>query len=231
MMSDDGHVSILIADHCDLVRLGLRSALEAMPGVTVIGEAATARQAVAHAVRLSPTVALLEAALPEGGGVEACRAIGARAPDVRVLLLGDNRDESIVVAALRAGAVAFVAERAPIEDVTRAVSVVARGGSMLDATATRTVLEFLRHGGDGLRDRALTPLEQRVLGLVSEGRTNKEIAEALGVTDKAVKAHLSRAFTKLNVSRRAGAAVLFTSHRVALSSLGAPNGSARPMAA
>jgi DNA-binding NarL/FixJ family response regulator len=231
MMSEDGHVSILIADHCDLVRLGLRAALEAMPGATVVGEAATARQAVAHAVRLAPTVALLEAALPEGGGVEACRAIGARAPGVRVLILGDNRDEGIVVAALRAGAAAFVADRAPVEDVTRAVSVVARGGSLLDATATRTVLEFLRHGGDGLRDRALTPLEQRVLGLVAEGRTNKEIAEALGITDKAVKAHLSRAFAKLNVSRRAGAAVLFASHRVVLSNPGGGNGSERSLVA
>lgn len=224
-MDDQRRVTVLIADDDELVRMGFRAMLHDEPGVAVIGEAATAVQAIALAARLAPRVVFLETALPDGSGIQACREIVARVPEVHVIMITDRVDETAVVAAVRAGAVGYLSKRSGTADILRAIRVVAAGGSLLDGPTTRSLLEHIRRGGlEAARESALTRLERDVLALITEGKTNREIAAALGVSEKTVKAHLSHAFGKLNVTRRAHAAVLFTRDAGFGGDAAAPNG-------
>jgi DNA-binding NarL/FixJ family response regulator len=224
-MDEQRRVTVVIADDDELVRLGLRTLLQDEPGVAVIGEAATVAQAIALSARLIPRVVFLETKLPDGSGIHACREIVACVPEVHVIMITDRVDEAAVVAAVRAGAAGYLSKRSGAADIVRAIRVVAAGGSLLDGPTTRSLLEHIRRGGlESAKESALTRLERQVLALIAEGKTNKEIASALGVSEKTVKAHLSHAFGKLNVTRRAHAAVLFARDAAIGGDTAAPNG-------
>lgn len=207
----DQRTTIVILDGDDMARRGLRALFHAQPGLHVIADCATAPEAVGHVTRFLPDVLVMDPALPDASGIDTCRRIREQAPAVRVLMLVGRADERVVVAGVRAGAVGVLSKRAPLAEISRAVREVAAGASLLDPQATAALLEHVRRQNAGAEGDGLTDLERRVLGLVVQGRTNREIAHELAISEKTVKSHLSRAFAKLHVTRRAQAAVLFVS--------------------
>ena len=210
-------VGVLIVDDHEVVRLGLRSLLGREKAIEIVGEAATAEEAVAQAERLQPTVVLMDVRLPDRSGIEACREIRAAAPDTRVIMLTSYADDESVFASILAGASGYLLKQAGGLDLVRAIERVADGQSLLDPGVTEKVLEKVKRLASGQPDEvtSLSPQEQRVLALVAEGKTNKEIATALGLSDKTVKNYLSNVFDKLHLSRRAEAAAFFARRRPA----------------
>jgi two-component system response regulator DevR len=185
--------------------------------VTVVGEARAIADAVKCAVRLRPTLVITGTALADGDAVDACRRITEKAPATRVAVLGDEADEAALVAAVRAGACAYLSARMRGSELCHAVRAVATSESPRDPRSMRRLVQRCRRDG-GMRDdlSTLAPQERRVLRLVAEGRTNREIGAALHLSEKTVKNYLSHTFEKLQVSRRAQAAVLFVRDRLCL---------------
>jgi len=170
-----------------------------------------------QAERLRPTVVVMDVRLPDRSGIEACREIRAAAPDTRVIMLTSYADDEAVFASILAGASGYLLKQAGGLDLVRAIERVADGQSLLDPGVTEKVLEKVKRLASGQPDEvtSLSPQEQRVLALVAEGKTNKEIATALGLSDKTVKNYLSNVFDKLHLSRRAEAAAFFARRRPA----------------
>lgn len=209
-------VSLLIVDDSEVVRVGLRSLLSTEPDLRIAGEAGTAAAAVDQAVRLRPKVVLLDIRLPDGSGIDACRQILRRAPDVRILMLTSVIDDRLVEDAIRAGAHGYLLKEIDGRGLVSAIRDVAAGRSTLDPAVTARVMQRVREGettGGRNALASLSPQEKRVLGLLAEGCTNKEIAAKLGLSEKTVKNYLSTVFEKLQVSRRAEAAVLYAQHQ------------------
>jgi DNA-binding NarL/FixJ family response regulator len=209
-------VRLLLVDDHAIVRIGLRTLFEQSPGIEVVGEAANVADAVSSAVRLTPNVVLMDMRLPDGSGADACREILAACPETRVLFLTSYEDEETVLSAVFAGAHGFLLKEIGGESLVAAVKAVAAGQSILDPVATRIVAErmqSLSSSGTAGDDDSLSAQEKRVLALVAQGQTNKEIAAALGLSDKTVKNYLSTVFQKLRVSRRAHAAAIFSRRR------------------
>ena len=210
-------ISVLIVDDHEVVREGLRALLGRTPTLLVVGEAGTAADAVALARRHRPRVVLLDIRLPDGSGVEVCREIRAEVPDTRVLMLTSYADDEAVFASIVAGAAGYLLKQVRGQELVRAIEAVAAGQSLLDPTVTSSVLARMKAlAAGGPRDElaALSAQEERVLELVADGKTNKEIAAARGLSDKTVKNYLSRVFEKLHLTRRAEAAALFTRRQV-----------------
>jgi DNA-binding NarL/FixJ family response regulator len=206
-------IRLLIVDDHEVLRLGLRTLFNEAGGFQVIGEAGTMAQAIADALRLKPDVVLMDVRLPDGSGVEACRAIRTERPDTRVLFLTSYADDDAVLATILAGADGFLLKEVGSEELLRAVRTVADGQSILDPAVTQRVLARVKSVGRSTVDAGeedLSPQEQRVLALVAEGKTNKEIAAALNLSDKTVGNYLGNVFQKLQVTRRAQAAAYFT---------------------
>ena len=202
--------TIVIVDRSEIVRRGLRALFHAQSDLHVIADCATAEEATAQVGRLQPDVLVMDALLPDGSGSYIYERIRIDVPGVRVVSLVGSAEERVVVAAVRAGAVGVVSKRAPLIEICQVVRAAARGDSLLDSPSTTALLAHVRR--QPVRPdvgEALTDVERRVLALVADGRTNREIAEALSTGEKTVKTHLARAFTKLHVTRRAHAAVLF----------------------
>jgi RNA polymerase sigma factor (sigma-70 family) len=205
---------MLVDDH-EMVRAGLRALLSQAGTLNIVGEASTAAEAVDLAIELRPDVVLMDLRLPDGSGVDACREILSAAPEVRVLFLTSYADEEAVIATLLAGAAGYVLKDIGYLALIRAIHDAADGRSILDAKLSESVLSRVQSAiqdarpvpGKAVDD--LSPQERRILTLVVEGRTNKEIAAALGLSDKTVKNYLSNAFQKLHVTRRAHAAAVF----------------------
>jgi DNA-binding NarL/FixJ family response regulator len=211
-MNGKSRFTAVLADDHELARLGLRAVLAAGTGVEVVGEAGTVAQAIAEAERTRPGVLVTELALPDGSGLDACREIRTRAPETRVVVLTEQVGDEAVLAAVRAGVAGYLSKRVPAQDLARAIHAVACGETRLDAASMAGLMDRIRRGATGAAVRdilALTAQERRVLALVAQGKTNKEIGSSLGLSEKTVKNYLSRAFEKLNVTRRAHAAVLF----------------------
>jgi DNA-binding NarL/FixJ family response regulator len=204
----------MVDDH-EVLRLGLRTLFSEAEGFEVVGEAASMAGAVTEAARVRPDVVLMDVRLPDGSGVEACREIRAARPDIRVLFLTSYADEDAVLATILAGADGFLLKEVSSEELLRAVRTVGSGRSILDPAVTQRVLARVKAAAasspDGKIDE-LSPQERRVLALVADGKTNKEIAAALNLSDKTVGNYLSNIFQKLHVTRRAQAAVYFTRH-------------------
>jgi len=211
--SSTSSIRLLLVDDHEIVRMGLRELFNRSQGIEVVGEAGSVASAVAEATRLKPDVILMDVRLPDGSGVEACREILAACPGTRVLFLTSYQDDEAILAAVFAGAHGFLQKEIGGESLVRAVKEVVSGKSILDPAAIRVIIEQMRslsapdaaHEGD-----PLSPQEQRVLALVAQGKTNKEIAAVLGLSDKTVKNYLSNTFQKLRVSRRSQAAVIFS---------------------
>ena len=213
-LPEAGQIRLLIVDDHNVVRLGLQTLLSRHSGLAVVGEAGTVAAAVAEAERLQPDVVLMDVRLPDGSGFEACRRIRQSLPDIRVLFLTSFADEAIVLESIDAGGDGYLLKEIDEDNLVRAIRSVASGQSVLDPGVTRRVLERVKHPdtpSTNLLDQ-LSPQERRVVALVAEGKTNKEIGLALGLSDKTVKNYLSNVMDKLGVTRRSQAAAFFVQH-------------------
>jgi len=208
---------VLLVDDHEVVRVGLRSLLSREPTIEVVGEAGTAADAVAQAARLHPDVIIMDVRLPDRSGVEACREIRSTDPRVQIIMLTSHADEDAVFSSIMAGASGYLLKQVQGREVVRAVETVATGQSLLDPAVTQKVLEKMKRLATGRGAGEISQLsaqEQKVLALVAEGKTNKEIASILRLSDKTVKNYLSHVFEKLGLSRRAEAAAFFARQHI-----------------
>ena len=209
-------IRLLLVDDHEVVRVGLKTVLAHQDRITVVGESSTVADAVRDAARLKPDVILMDVRLPDGSGVDACREILTTHPHIRVIFLTSYADDDSVLAAVLAGAHGYVLKEIDSAALLRAVHAVAEGHSILDPSVTERALKWLRGIGQGSAPpgtEPLSPQEERVLALVAEGHTNKEIATALSLSDKTVKNYLANVFQKLRVTRRAQAAAFFAKRK------------------
>jgi len=192
---------VLLVDDHQVVRAGLRTLLA--DDFDIAGEAGSVAEAIAAAERLRPDVVLMDLRLPDGSGVDACREILSASPAIRILFLTSHSDDEAIESTLLAGASGYLLKDIGHQALVRAISDAAAGRPVLDSMLTRPVASRLE------KAEALSAQERRILALVVEGKTNKQIAALLGLSDKTVKNYLSNAFQKLQVTRRAHAAALF----------------------
>lgn len=205
-------IRLVLVDDSELVRAGLRTLLGTEPSLAVVAEAASVASGVEAAAKHRPDVVLLDIRLPDGTGIDACQRILARAPDTRVLILTSVVEDAMVDDAIRAGAHGYLLKEIDGRGLVHAIHEVAAGRSILDPAVTARVLQLVKtRGSPTARDAfaSLSPQEKRVLALIAEGCTNKEVAVKLGLSEKTVKNYLSTVFEKLHVSRRAEAAVIY----------------------
>jgi two-component system response regulator DevR len=207
-------ITLVLVDDSEVVRAGLRSLLGMEAELQIVGEAATVAGAIEVTQRLRPNVVLLDIRLPDGTGFEACRQILQRSPETRVLVLTSIGDDSMVDEAIRAGAHGYLLKEIDGRALMNAIRDVFIGKSILDPAITARVMQMVKSGGPGREALAsLSPQEKRVLALIAEGCTNKEVGVKLSLSEKTVKNYLSTVFEKLHVSRRAEAAVIYAQER------------------
>ena len=204
-------IRLLLVDDHEVVRMGLQALFTRTGTVEVVGEADSVFSAVEEAVRLQPTVVLLDLRLSDGTGVEACREILENCPDTHVVFLTSFADEDAILSTVLAGAKGYLLKTIGGPALVQAIHAVAQGQSILDPGVTNPVLTRMRSLSTGAESHgmSLSPQERRILPLVAEGKTNKEIAAILGLSTKTVKSYLYNMFQKLQVTRRAQAAALF----------------------
>ena len=207
---------LLLVDDHEVVRVGLRTVLHNRQGITIVGEAGTKAAAVRAVKRLRPDVALMDVRLPDGSGVEACRNILASHPTTRIIFLTSYADDESVMTAVLAGARGYVLKDIDSGLLIRSIRAVFNGQSILNPALTQRALDWIKawpaQAGQ-VRGRSLSPQEERVLALVAEGLTNKEIATAMYLSDKTIKNYLFNLFKKLRISRRAQAAAIFVTRQ------------------
>jgi DNA-binding NarL/FixJ family response regulator len=197
----------LLDDH-ELVRRGLRDLLEAEDDLKVVGEAGTADEALRRIPATSPDVAVLDVRLPDGNGVEVCREIRAKRPEIQCLMLTSFADDEALFNAIMAGAAGYVLKQIKGTDLVDAIRKVAGGQSLLDPAVTARVLERLRKGPEeDERLGRLTEQERKILDLIAEGLTNRQIADQMFLAEKTIKNYVSNLLAKLGMERRTEAAV------------------------
>ncbi|HEY8868376.1 MAG TPA: response regulator transcription factor [Candidatus Limnocylindrales bacterium] len=207
---------LLVVDDHEVVRQGLVALLDRRAGFQVVAEAGTVAEAVDGARRHQPDIVIMDVRLPDGSGIEACREIRSELPNTRVVMLTSYPDEEAVLSAIVAGASGYLLKQIRARDLVAALEVVGRGESLLDPAVTEKVLERIRRIATGVQTdelAALTAQEQKILLLVAEGMTNKEIAAEVFLSDKTVKNYVSSILSKLNLERRAQAAAFVAKHR------------------
>jgi len=205
---------MLVDDH-EVVRDGVRALLESAEDLTVVSEASSVAEAVRYAAAIRPDVVVMDVRLADGSGIEATREIRAQRPDTQVLMLTSFADDEALFASIMAGAAGYVLKQIRGAELVNAIRMVGRGQSLLDPAITATVLDRLRKGKHLLRDEKLARLsgqEERILTLVAEGWTNKQIGEELHLAEKTVKNYVSSILSKLDVARRAEAAAYLARH-------------------
>jgi two-component system, NarL family, response regulator DevR len=208
-------IRLLIVDDHQVTRLGLRTLLSGRGRFQVVGEAGSVAEANTQAVNLSPDVVLLDLRLSDGSGIETCHYLRQAGLEAKVLVLTSYADDHFVFDALSAGASGYLLKEISGDALVEAIEDVAAGKSVLDPAVTDRVLNRLKTSGQGIPQNPLEQLsaqERRVVALVAEGRTNKEIAAQMGLSDKTVKNYLSNALDKLKLTRRSQAATLFVRH-------------------
>jgi two-component system, NarL family, response regulator DevR len=208
---------LLIVDDHEVVRQGLVALLDRRAGFQVVAEAGSVAEAIEAARRFQPDIVVMDVRLPDGSGVEACRQIRSDLPTTRIVMLTSYPDEEAVLSAIMAGASGYLLKQIRARDLVTALETVGRGESLLDPAVTEKVLERVRRiatGGQTDELAALTAQEQRILLLVAEGKTNKEIAAEIYLSDKTVKNYVSSILSKLNLERRAQAAAFVAKHRL-----------------
>jgi two-component system response regulator DevR len=214
---DRSALRLLVVDDHEVVRQGLVALLDRREGFEVVAQAGTVAEAVAAAARFEPDLVVMDVRLPDGSGIEACREIRAARPETRVIMLTSYPDEEAVLSAIIAGAAGYLLKQIRGRDLVAALEAVGRGESLLDPAVTEKVLERVRRiasGGQTDELAALTAQEQKILMLVAEGKTNKEIAADVFLSDKTVKNYVSSILSKLNLERRAQAAAFVAKHRI-----------------
>lgn len=200
---------VMLVDDHEVVRQGLRSLLEAEGDIEVVAEAENGVSAVSLASAHHPDVVVMDVRMPGGSGVEACRAIRDERPEAQVIMLTSFSDDEALFNSIIAGAAGFVLKQIRGRDLIDAIRTVAQGKSLLDPDVTKRVLERLRKAKFEEKDAKLSrlsPQEERILDMVGEGLTNREIAERIHLSDKTVKNYVSTILQKLEVARRAEAA-------------------------
>ncbi len=208
---------VLVVDDHEVVRQGLVSMLDRRPGFEVVGQAGSVAESVALAARFAPDLVVMDVRLPDGSGIEACREIRAARPETRVVMLTSYPDEEAVLSAIIAGASGYLLKQIRGRDLVSALESVGRGDSLLDPAVTEKVLERVRRiasGTDTDELADLTPQERRILLLVAEGKTNKEIAGEVFLSDKTVKNYVSSILSKLQLQRRTQAAAFVAKHHL-----------------
>jgi two-component system response regulator DevR len=209
-------VRVFLLDDHEVVRQGVAAMLETQPDFAIVGEASTAAEALAKVPALRPDVAVLDVRLPDGDGVQVCRDLRAQLPELACLMLTSYADDEALFESVMAGASGYVLKEARRGDLLRAVRVVASGGSLLDPTATNQLLNRLRTASTSTPDdplQELTDQERRVLELIGQGMTNRQIGAELYLAEKTVKNYVSSLLSKLGMERRTQAAVLATELR------------------
>jgi two-component system, NarL family, response regulator DevR len=199
---------MLVDDH-EVVRKGIRSLLEAHDDIAVVAEAGSVRDALVHARGSKPDVIVMDVVLGDGSGVEATRQIRAERPQTQVIMLTSFADEDALFASILAGAAGYVLKEIRAGDLVSAIRTVGDGKALLDPSMTATVLAKLRNARQFLKDEKLARLsahEERILGLIADGMTNKDIAQELHLAEKTIKNYVSSILSKLGVARRAEAA-------------------------
>lgn len=213
-MPSDTPTKVLIVDDHEIVRKGLVMLISRQEDLVVAGEAGAAAEAVQKARELSPDVVVLDIRMPDGSGVEACRDIRAENPDVKVLMLTSYSDEEAVMGSIMAGASGYLLKEIRSEEIVDAIKRVGAGQSLLDPMVTASVLDRIRNGNDADDGwNQLTSQEQRILESIAQGKTNREIAQEIHLSDKTVKNYVSNILGKLEVSRRSQAAAYLAERR------------------
>lgn len=208
---------ILVVDDHEVVRLGLRLLLQGRPDFELVGEAENGAQAVALVERLRPDLVILDVRLPDRDGLEVCEEITRQHPEVQVLILTAYPDEEFLVRAIEAGAAGYVLKRAGSRELLQALEALARGKAILDPAVTRKMLEQFRRRARAAHADAfkeLTPRERQILVRIAEGKTNREIAEELFLTEKTVRNYVSIILDKLGLSNRVEAAAYALKHHI-----------------
>ncbi|KQO36572.1 response regulator transcription factor [Aeromicrobium sp. Leaf245] len=208
-------VRIFLLDDHEIVRRGIRDLLEAQDGLSVVGEAGTVGEALELIPTLLPDVAVLDARLPDGSGIEVCRDVRAAHPEVNVIILTSFDDDEALFSAIMAGAAGYALKQIRGNDLVDAVRRVADGQSLLDPAVTAQVLDRIRNAPapkDPLAE--LTAQERRILSLIGQGMTNRQIATEMYLAEKTVKNYVSQLLSKLGLQRRTQAAVLAEKHRL-----------------
>ena len=212
----DRPLRLLLVDDHEVVRQGLAALLARRPGFQVVAEAGTVAEALAASRRFHPDLVVMDVRLPDGTGIEACRDIRAEMPETRVVMLTSYPDEEAVLAAILAGASGYLLKQIRGRDLVAALEAVGRGDSLLDPAVTERVLQRVRNLAAGGMDElaSLTSQERKILFLVADGKTNKEIAAEVFLSDKTVKNYVSSILSKLDLQRRAQAAAFVAKHRL-----------------
>jgi two-component system, NarL family, response regulator DevR len=211
-----GHrLRVMLVDDHEVVRNGVKSLLHATDDIAVVAEASSVREAVKFAAASRPDVIVMDVRLADGSGIEATREIRAERPQTQVLMLTSFADDEALFASIMAGAAGYVLKQIRSGELVNAIRAIGAGQNLLDPAVTKSVLERLRRGKHLLRDERLSRLsaqEERILTLVAEGRTNRQIGEELKLAEKTVKNYLSSIMSKLEVARRAEAAAYLARH-------------------
>ena len=208
---------LLVVDDHEVVRQGLVSLLDRRDGFEVVAQAGTVADSIATAARFEPDVVIMDVRLPDGSGIEACREIRASRPQTRVVMLTSYPGEEAVLSAIIAGASGYLLKQIRGRELVTALEAVGRGESLLDSAVTEKVLERVRRIASGAESDELADLtvqERKILLLVAEGKTNKEIARDVFLSDKTVKNYVSSILSKLNLQRRAQAAAYVAKHHL-----------------
>lgn len=208
---------ILLVDDHEVVRLGLKALLERNPDFEVIGEANSARDAIEQVANLSPTVVVMDIRLPGISGIEACEEIVQNFPETKVIMLTSYAEDEMLFSAIRAGASGYILKQIGGEDLVRALEAVGRGEALLDPAVTQRVFQEVRRAVKDEEASAFSHLSQQekhVLLLVSEGKTNREIAKALFLGEGTVRNYVSSILSKLGVNNRAEAAAYAVEHNL-----------------
>jgi DNA-binding NarL/FixJ family response regulator len=207
-------IRVYLLDDHEIVRRGIRDLLEAEGDIVVVGESGLAQEAARRIPALRPDVAILDGRLPDGSGIDVCREVRSRSPEIAALILTSFDDDDALFSAIMAGAAGYLLKQVGGNALVDAVRRVAAGQSLLDPGVTAKVLERLRSGPR--EDPALAQLttqERRILDLVGEGMTNRQIAETVHLAEKTVKNYVSSMLTKLGLQSRTQAAIFSTKHQ------------------
>jgi DNA-binding NarL/FixJ family response regulator len=208
---------LLVVDDHEVVREGLVALLSRRDEFQVVAEAGTVAESLAAVRRFEPDLVVMDVRLPDGSGIEACREIRAEFPAIRIVMLTSYPDEEAVLSAILAGASGYLLKQIRGRDLVTALEAVGRGDSLLDPAVTERVLERVRRIANGDEKDELSDLtaqERKILRLVADGKTNKEIASEVFLSDKTVKNYVSSILSKLNLQRRAQAAAFVAKHRL-----------------
>jgi DNA-binding NarL/FixJ family response regulator len=205
---DEAVITVFLMDDHEVVRQGVRALLESSGGIEVVGEASSAADAVARIHALRPRVAVLDVRVPDGNGVEVCREVRSHDPSVACLMLTSYSDDEALFEAIMAGAAGYVLKQIRGNELVSAVRRVAGGESLLDPAVTGRVLRRLREpSAEDERLARLTDQERRILDLIADGRTNRQIAQHMNLAEKTIKNYVSNLLAKLGMERRTEAAV------------------------